>query len=136
MMLQQQVGLIFFYLIYMTLLGVYMFKVRFKAVKEKRIRGRYFKDYQGEIPEDIKVLGNHFNNQFQVPLIFMITSLFAIVTKTLSPLFFYLSCVFVLTRIMHTYFHVFNHVVLIRAGVFFSGFFILLVMWALILFNL
>ena len=131
-----QTYLVFAYLIYITLLGLFMFRQRWVAISSRRIKGKYFKDYQGEIPMDLKVMENHFKNQFEVPIVFMITSLYAIEFNAVTKLFFIFSCLFVFTRVFHSYFHLVNHIVLYRAASFFTGMFILLGMWVLLLMEL
>ncbi len=122
-------GLMAFYYVYILAIGLLMFTVRFKAVKNKRMRGRYFKAYQGEVPDDIVVYGNHYNNQFQLPLLFMITCAVTLHFRAATTLFFALACLFVGSRLVHSWVHLKSNVVLRRAAVFFFGAFCVLGMW-------
>ena len=56
-----------FYYVFILALGLFMFVARFKAVKNKRMRGAYFKLYQGDIPEDIARIGNNLTTNFSFP---------------------------------------------------------------------
>lgn len=129
-------GLMAFYYFYIVVLGVTMFLVRFKAVKAKRMRGRYFKSYQGEIPDEIAVFGNHFNNQFQLPMVFLITCVVGLLFKSVSVIFFALALSFVVSRLIHTWVHLGSNVVLARAGVYFFGAFCLLGMWTYLVLSI
>ncbi len=122
-------GLMAFYYVYILGIGLLMFAVRFKAVKNKRMRGRYFKAYQGDVPDDIVVYGNHYNNQFQLPLLFMITCAVALHFGAANTVFFALACVFVCSRLIHSWIHLRSNNVMRRAGVFFFGAFCVLGMW-------
>ncbi len=121
--------LMVFYYLYILALGLLMFVVRFKAVKNKKMPGRYFKAYTGEVPDDIAVFGNHYNNQFQLPILFMIACLAAFHFKAVTQTFFILAVAFVVSRIIHSLIHLGSNLVLRRAGVFFFGAFCVLGMW-------
>ena len=126
----------FFYLIYLLSLGIYMFVKRFNAVKSRRINPKYFLAYDFDSPKDLRIMENHFTNQFQVPILFLITNVLALQTQAVTGLFFILACGFVLTRMIHSYIHLGPNIVLARAGIFFLGYFIILAQWTVILSKL
>jgi hypothetical protein len=130
------IGLNAFYFFYITLIGLFLLKSRIQAVKNKSIDPRYFASYQGEVPKNLKILENHFNNQFQVPPLFMITSLFALYTNSLSPLVLSLFSIFIVSRLIHTYIHLKNNYIPYRAVAYFAGFLILALIWLIIFFSL
>ncbi len=121
------------YYFYIFGLGMCLFFARKNAVKSGELDGTYFKTYQGEIPRKLKQLENNFNNQFQVPAMFMIVCLAAIQFKCVSPLFFVMSCLFVMTRFFHSYIHITSNKILMRAGSYFMGVIIVALLWLLIL---
>ncbi len=122
-----------FYYAFILGLGLYMFVKRFQAVKNKRMRGGYFKLYEGDVPEDIARIGNNFNNQFQLPVIFLVTCVTALYFQAVGPYFVATAATFVLSRLLHSYIHININVVLMRAGVFFAGAFLVLALWIMIL---
>ncbi len=121
------------YFFYIILLGFYTFYARFTAVRQKRMSGQYFKTYQGEVPNDVLAVGNHFNNQFQIPIMFFIAGVAAIQVKAASPWFFATSLFFVCSRMAHSYVHLTNNKVLLRAAFYFMGCLSVLALWGIIL---
>jgi hypothetical protein len=122
-------ALIPFYLIYIAILGIHMFKIRVKAVRDGKISTGYFKTYQGEVPREVMQVGNHFNNQFQVPPIFFITVLAVILLDSVSLTQVILAYSFVLSSLVHTYIHLGSNKLYLRAGFYFLGVVILITMW-------
>jgi hypothetical protein len=61
-----------FYVLYVFALFLALAVVRVRAVKRGEIGIAYLSTYYGTPPpEGIVVLGRHYDNQFQVPLLFM-----------------------------------------------------------------
>lgn len=91
--------------------GFYMFTRRKKAVRNDEVKIQHFKSYQGKTTEELAILQNHFNNQFQIPLIFYIVSLLAIQQNKVTVLMLIVATVFILSRLFHAYIHLgHNHV--------------------------
>jgi hypothetical protein len=109
------------YILLLIVLGICMFLTRKKAIKDKRVHWRYFKDYQGEIPEDLRILQNHFNSHFQVPVIFLLVVVAAVSLQTVSALTLVFGYGFLLSRVLHFYYHVIDGNILRRAGSFLVG---------------
>jgi hypothetical protein len=125
--------LVGFYYFFIVGLGIFMFLSRTKGVQQGRVDFRYFKTYDGEVPNDLKVIENNFNNQFQLPVIFMITCLAGIQFNTVSTIFFSLACLFVISRMIHSYVHITSNKLMLRAGTYFSGVFMVAGLWLLIM---
>ena len=123
------VGLMAFYFFYIIALGLWMFKLRYRAAKNGTLDPKYFKDYQKEIPRDIKVAENHYHNQFQMPLLFYMACITGLILKKVTLIFCILAGVFVITRLIHSYVHLGRNKVLRRAFWFFIGGFIVGFMW-------
>ena len=126
------VGLMAFYYFYLVALGIATFMTRFNAVKNKRMRPGYFKLYEGEIPENVRLMGNHLNNQFQLPVVFLVVASLGIALHGVTQIFFILACAFVISRLAHSWFHLKGNIVLLRALSYFVGVFILAFMWILL----
>jgi len=74
-------------------------------------------------------LGNAYNNQFQLPVLFYVLTILAIMTRHADVLFVVMAWIFVLARLAHTYVHVTHNHVFRRGSVFGIGALVLLLMW-------
>lgn len=83
-------------------------------------------------PERIAKIGNSFNNQFQLPVLFYVAVILAYVSRAADLLFVTLSWVFVATRLAHAYIHVSSNRVSRRFYAFAVGFAVLVVMWIIV----
>lgn len=109
------------YYIFLVLLMVYMFKYRKKAIIEKRVSIKDFRSYKSEQPEDLIILQNHFNNQFQIPVFYVLAATLSIALNSVTYLTITLSTIFILSRFIHTFIHLGPNNVLHRAYSFFIG---------------
>ncbi len=130
------VVLMAFYAVYLFGIFIFIFRKRAAATKARRISIKYFTDYQGESPSDLRVLENHANNQFQVPIYFMVTGVLAIQQGAVGLVIAGLATVFVLSRLVHTYIHLGSNHVLRRAGAYFVGFLSVTGIWLCLLLSL
>jgi len=80
-------------------------------------------------PEHITKIGNSYNSQFQLPVLFYVVVILAYVLRTADLLFVVLSWLFVATRFGHAYIHVTSNHVRRRFDAFAAGFAVLVVMW-------
>ena len=80
-------------------------------------------------PERITKIGNSYNSQFQLPILFYVLVILAYVLRKADLLFVILSWVFVVTRFGHAYIHVTSNQVGRRFNAFAAGFAVLVVMW-------
>jgi hypothetical protein len=76
-------------------------------------------------------INNAFHNQFELPVLFYVLVILAIITKQADLLFVLLSWIFVALRVFHAYIMVTTNYVPRRAQVHFAGFIILILMWAI-----
>lgn len=109
-----------------------MFTRKRKAVKDKLIRASYFKlnnDQSTNVPENIVVVSNHYDNLFQMPILFLVT---AVLVITLNLVDFYtlvFSWLFVLTRLIHSFVHLGKNYLPHRYTIFGISSLVLLGMW-------
>jgi hypothetical protein len=83
-------------------------------------------------PERITKIGNSYNNQFQLPVLFYAVVVLAYVLRKADLLFVILSWLFVATRLGHAYVHVTSNRVGRRFNAFAAGFAVLVVMWTML----
>lgn len=115
------IGTMTFYFIFIISLMLIMFFRRKARVKSKEVRVSFFKAYIGESPEDLVIIQNHFNNQFQIPLVYMLACVLTIAQDKASIVTSILGTVFILSRMLHSYIHLGKNNVLHRAYAFFLG---------------
>jgi hypothetical protein len=78
-------------------------------------------------------VGNAYNNQFQLPVLFYVLTVVAIITRHADLLFVIMAWIFVLARLAHAYIHVTNNRVMRRGTVFGIGGLVLLLMWIVLM---
>jgi hypothetical protein len=74
-------------------------------------------------------VSNAFHNQFELPVLFYLLVIFALITRQADLLFVAMSWIFVVLRLAHAYIMVTTNHVPRRAQVHFIGFAVLVLMW-------
>lgn len=126
-----------FYVFYIFCLAIYMFRVRVRALKKREVAYKYFQTYSGESPQEkTLVVGRHFDNQFQVPMLFFLVSTLAIAFDKGSVLTVVLAWLFVLTRLVHSYVHLGTNHLTKRVVAYSAGWLALLFMLGVLVIDL
>ena len=120
-----QVALSFVLLFWMGFLR--MQAIRSGAVKPEQIALR-----EPHWPLRVLQIGNAFHNQLELPVLFYVVTLLALMTETLDVILYVLSWMFVLSRFVHAYIHVTSNRLDRRTGVFGVGAIALLMMWVIV----
>jgi hypothetical protein len=110
---------------------------RFAAVRKQEVDAAFYKAYpDGGEPESLRVIGRHFSNLFEMPVLFYAVVLMIYVTRHVST--FLVSCawLYVALRYLHSYIHLGSNDVIARFSVYFASAFVLAVMWATLLVQL
>ena len=132
--------LILYPAIFMMILTFYLYVKNYldntKAYNNKILKGEYFKAYQGDVPEYIKVSRQTLKNQFELPILFyFLISLFLIFDNVaIMDLIF--AWLFVISRYLHCYIRLTSNYIPYRARIFQLGLFILIVEWINFLVNI
>jgi hypothetical protein len=80
-------------------------------------------------PKDCVIAGNAFLNQFEIPVLFYVLSILALITKQADLVFVVMAWLFVITRYLHAgVFLTTNHVPT-RGALFGIGVIVLILMW-------
>jgi hypothetical protein len=87
-------------------------------------------------PEKATKIGNCYNSQFQLPLLFYVVVILAWMTRTADVIVVVLEWLFVLSRLGHAYIHTTSNHVPTRFRVFAAGMFLLLLMWIYFAFKI
>ncbi len=83
-------------------------------------------------PDRLKQIANAYQNQLEVPVLFYVAALLAIVAGVVDAFVVGLAWAFVALRIVHAAIHVTHNVVIRRFQVFVAGVVVLSVMWSYI----
>jgi hypothetical protein len=86
-------------------------------------------------PPHITQVGNCYENQFQLPVLFYVVVIIALVLRKADLLFVILSWVFVVLRIVHAAIHCTSNNMLYRFQVFAAGALVLLALWIIVAFR-
>ncbi len=107
----------------------WMARSRVRAVKSKQVKMADVALGQLNWPTKAQQISNSYHSQFQIPVLFYVLTLLAIVTHHADLLFTGLAWLFVLSRLLHAYIHTGTNYVPHRFKAFAAGVFILLAMW-------
>jgi hypothetical protein len=110
---------------------LWMARSRVAAVKSKQVKMADVALGQLNWPTRVQQISNSYHSQFQLPLLFYVLMMLAIITHQADLLFVVLAWLFVLSRLMHAYIHAGTNYVPHRFNAFAVGVFILLAMWAI-----
>ena len=119
-----------FYAFYMWCLAIYVFRARLRSIKSGEVSIKYFKAYTGEGPSERTVLiARHYDNQFQVPMLFFIVCTLHIMASTTALSTLILAWLFVASRLCHSWVHLGGNNVQKRVITFAAGWIILILLW-------
>ena len=107
-----------------------LFRNRVQSVRSGEISPFFYKTYQGEVePDKLLKLSQHVTNMFEAPTLFYVACLAAMIIGEQSMLFLLLAWAYVFLRVAHAYIHIGSNKLKRRITVYFSGWFVLLLMW-------
>jgi hypothetical protein len=102
---------------------------RMGALKRKDARMADIALGQPNWPPRVQQISNCYHNQFQLPVLFYVLTILAMITHHADFLFIVMAWLFVLSRLVHAYIHTGSNYVQHRFNAFALGAFILLAMW-------
>ncbi len=80
-------------------------------------------------PAYVRKFEYNYQNQFELPVLFYLLTVLAIITRHADLFFVLMAWVFVTLRLLHTLVHVTNNKIRIRGAFFFAGALVLTIMW-------
>jgi hypothetical protein len=110
-------------------LNIWMGWSRTSSVRRGEVKIRDIALGERNWSKQTQQIANAFHNQFELPVLFYILAIFAIVTRQADILFVLLSWIFVVLRFLHAYIMVTTNHVPTRARVHFAAMGVLLFMW-------
>ncbi len=132
---------IFFPIIGMAFLtltiGLRMLKLRIKAVKEGAINPAYFRlNRGGKLPEYLAKSTQHYDNLFEMPILFYVVVVLVYVTGHVDPIYLVSAWLFLIARVVHAVIHVTYNNVQHRRNAFLMGTLVLYGIWGRLFFQL
>ncbi len=119
-------------LVVFTTLGVLAHR-RLGAIANGETDVRYFKTFSGTgEPDYVRAAQRSFHNQFEMPVLFFVVCLAAVVFDKQTVWMVGAAWAYVVTRVLHTFIHLTRNKVLWRFRVFILSNFFLLAMWILL----
>ena len=114
-----------------------MRSLRFAAVRLGEVDAEFYRSFSGGAePEPLRVIGRHFSNLFELPVLFYVGVLMAYVTQQVSLWLVACAWVHVALRYAHSFVHLTSNRVMTRFAVYFASGLVLLVLWASLLVQL
>lgn len=120
---------VFVQVVLIFVLAMWMGLSRVAAIRSGQTRMADIALGQKAWPERIIKIGNAYDNQFQLPVLFLLLVAFAMITRRADFIFVLLSWIFVATRIVHAVLHVGRNYVPHRFYAFLAGAIVLIIMW-------
>ena len=109
--------------------GFWLIKCRYRAVKEGLTVG-YFKHNRGaKIPPYLQQATQHYENLYEMPILFYVAVLVAYVTQSVDWGLVILAWGYVIARLIHSRVHLTHNKLKLRKNSFVASYFILLMMW-------
>lgn len=106
-------------------------RARFQLVSRGEVHPRDIVLGQPNWPKRETQIANAYHNQFQLPVLFYVLTILALLTKHADLLFVVMAWIFVALRLAHAAIHVTTNRLIHRFGVFAAGFVVLFIMWAI-----
>jgi hypothetical protein len=87
-------------------------------------------------PPQVAQIGNAYQNQFEVPVLFYVLTILAWITRHADLLFVVMAWIFVALRLIHAYIHITDNDVNWRGPVFGVGVLVLMAMWVIFMIRI
>ncbi|MPZ40402.1 MAG: MAPEG family protein [Rhizobiales bacterium] len=110
---------------------VWTARVRIEAVRSGEVHPRDIALREPNWGTRPTQIANAYHNQLELPVLFYVLTILAIVTRQADLLFVVLAWVFVLLRLLHVFIHITSNQVGRRFAVFAASVVVLAVMWAI-----
>lgn len=117
------------------IIGIWMVKLRFRAVRQDGVNPGYFQLNRGaKIPDYLAKVSNHYANLFEMPVLFYAVCAFIYTSHHLDALDLALAWCFVAARYAHAYIHTTSNQLKHRRRAFFFGAMAVAAMWIKLLY--
>lgn len=110
----------------------WMGRERYAAIARKEVDVDDVVYGDGKWPKKARQVAASFHNQLEIPPLFYLVSVLALVTDTAGPVFIALAWAFVISRVAHAAVHVTTNNVKLRGPAYVVGVFLLIAMWIML----
>jgi hypothetical protein len=110
--------------------------VRLAAVRRGEVHPRDVALREPNWPRRETQIANAYHSQLELPVLFYVLTILAVVTRHADLLFVVLAWIFVLLRLVHAYIHVTSNRMARRFATFAAGAIVLTVMWAIFMLRI
>ncbi len=117
-------------------LAIWMGVERNRAISGRQVRIKDIALTTEGWPERAKQISNAYHNQYELPVLFYILVILALVTKKADLVFVVLSWIFVVARLVHAFIHTTSNRVPRRFFVYMAGLVTLLILWVMFAFQI
>ena len=126
-----------FVLVLMTfVIGIVLASMRTPPLMRGEIRPEEVSLREPNWPKRSLQVGYSFINQFEMPVLFYVLTILAIITKHADVLFVVMAWIFVLTRLAHAYVHCTSNDLRLRGSFFGIGVLVLALMWLIFMIRI
>jgi hypothetical protein len=109
---------------------------RFAAVRRGDVHPRDIALGQPNWPKRETQIGNAYHNQLELPVLFYVLTVLAIITRHADILFVVLAWLFVVLRLVHVTIHITSNRLVRRFAAFAAGAVVLALMWAIFILRI
>ena len=109
--------------------GFWLAGVRTPALRRGEVRPADIALREPNWPKHALQIGNSYQNQFELPVLFYVLTILAVMTRHADLVFVLLSWVFVVTRVLHALVHVTSNDLRQRGALFGVGALVIAIMW-------
>jgi hypothetical protein len=121
---------LFLHIALISFVGIRSVRARISAVVGGETKIDAIALNSGAWPSDVRKLGNNFDNQFQVPMLWYGVCALLLVTQKADWIGVALSWAFLIARVWHSAIHIGTNYVPLRMRVFLGSFVCVFLMWA------
>lgn len=126
-----------FVLVLMTfVLGFWLAGLRGPAFRRGEVRAENVDLRQPNWPRHTMQVSNSFSSQFELPVLFYVLTILAIISKHADFLFVVMAWIFVLSRLAHAYVHTTSNNLSLRGSFFGIGAVVLALMWLIFIIRI
>jgi hypothetical protein len=115
------------------LLLFWMIALRLRVIRKGVVNPQQVALREPAWPPHVLQIGNAFHNQLELPVLFYVVVLLALVTKSLDVTLYVLMWMFVVTRLLHTGIHVTSNRLDHRTAMFMIGAVALALIWVIVI---
>ncbi|MFI5012517.1 MAG: MAPEG family protein [Hyphomicrobiales bacterium] len=103
--------------------------LRWRALASKQVRPSDIALGQKAWPERVQQIANCFQNQVELPILYYVLVILAVMARKGDLFFVILSWVFVASRLLHAFIHTGSNIVRLRGAAYGVGLVVLMAMW-------